>query len=294
MYVSTFIRACLDSFSNHFSNPFPMQDSAINMAVKHLLGLLAIMTSAMIVTYTVKRMSASGSSVTAAAEYTERALQRYPHTYVLTTSNSSQRNSLHLALTPSINFPHSSAVRPMEQILTAPWISPLSTFLQSLSSNQVTLVTADSNFLPNLINWLISALVRVTPAVNNVLVLALDEPLHAFLQSKDIPSVFINPQTVVRPGMKMQSNFSHIWIARCVVFRLINYWGFDVLSFDVDAIVLKNIQPVLDEHRDADAIGSFGVYPFRLHRQWGVTFCMGVALFRSSEYTGELLYIPQA
>ena len=127
--------------------------------------------------------------------------------------------------------------------------------------------------------------------MNDILVLALDEPLQAFLQSKDLPSVFINPQTVVQPGTEMQSNFSHIWITRCVVFRLINYWGFDVLSFDVDAIVLKNIQPILDENRDADAIGSFGVYPFRLHRQWGVTFCMGVALFRSSEYTGEWLLL---
>ena len=263
----------------------------MSMSVKHFLGLLVLATSTMIIAYMVRKIIAPDASNSAATRYTKEALQRYPHTYVLTASNaitSSGSNAEHLPLNPSITFPHSSAVRPVTEIQKAPWIRPLKAFLQNLSSNQVTLVIADSKFLPNLINWLVSALVKATPAVKNVLVLALDEPLHAFLQRKNLPSVFIKPQTVIRRGTKMQSNFSHIWITRCAVFRLINHWGFDVLSFDVDAVVLKNIQPVLDEHQDADVIGSFGVYPFQLHKQWGVTFCMGVALFRSTDYTGEL------
>lgn len=86
---------------------------------------------------------------------------------------------------------------------------------------------------------------------------------------------------------QVDPEYSYVWIIRMVVYRLINYFGYDVVSYDTDAIPLRNLQPVFDKYRDHDIIGSAGHFPFHLGRAWGFTLCMGVVRFKSNANTGK-------
>ena len=190
------------------------------------------------------------------------------------------------AIEDDLLFPNHAVARP-PQDKKIHWFIPLSKFLTQTTSRQVTVVEATYDYLPVLLNWLISARVKTQPPLENILVVALDEKLHRFLQPfRDVHSVYVNPWSVIKSGTKMESKSSHIWIARLCVFRLLNHWGFDVVHYDVDSIVLKNLQPIFDEYRDTDIIGSIGQFPYNLGRKWGQTLCMGMALLRSNERTG--------
>jgi len=61
-----------------------------------------------------------------------------------------------------------------------------------------------------------------------------------------------------------------------------------VLVFDSDAVLLRNVQPLLNQFTESDIISSSGSYPFDVHRKWGVpTLCMGVVLIKSSPKIGR-------
>lgn len=190
-----------------------------------------------------------------------------------------------------IHFPHGSALRPLKQILSAGWVTALQLELTKLAissnnSRHVSVVTSNSKYMLSLLNWLIAAQIHMSPPISNIIIISLDRNLQDLLHKKSIPSVYVDPNTVIRPETKMKNRNSHIWITRCAIYRLLNYWGYDVAVYDSDAIVLKNLQPIFEAHRDSDVIGSAGTYPFPLGRTWGQTFCMGVALFRSTQRTG--------
>ena len=184
-------------------------------------------------------------------------------------------------------FAHPRTVRPLKDLLKAPWMAPLQSVLKDMTGKQVNVVLADSKYLPSVINWLIAALVQATPPLNNVLVIALDKPLHLFLKDKGIPLVYVDPWSVIDQDARLAGTYAHIWVTRLAIFRLLNYWGYDVANYDTDAVVLKNLQPLFDKYRDSDVIGSSGSFPQKLGRKWGQTFCMGVSLFRSTKKTGE-------
>ena len=97
----------------------------------------------------------------------------------------------------------------------------------------------------------------------------------------------MDPDTILIKNVNFPSNFSHIWVTRVVLFRLLNHWGYTVATYDSDAVLIHNPQPLFAELGSSDLIGSPGTYPFDLHRQWKTpTLCMGMALFRASERTG--------
>lgn len=150
---------------------------------------------------------------------------------------------------------------------------------------QVTVVFGDVNYASSLFNWLVSALVVTSPPLRNIVVVSLDEELQALLDRKDITSVHVNPEAITSGQIKRK--VSQIWITRCVVYRLLNYWGYDVMAYDTDAIVLRNLQDVLDMFGESDVIGSAGGYPFNLGAMWGQTLCMGVVFFKSTRKTGR-------
>lgn len=186
-----------------------------------------------------------------------------------------------------LHLPYSHVTRSVDEILASSWIARLHNLLRKThQAMQVSVILSNVDYLENLLNWLIAAQVRVKPPVKNVIVICLDLETFSLLNERDIPSIYINPDAVIRPGAKMKSRLSHIWIIRCVLYRLINYFGFDVASYDSDAIILKNPQPLFEQHGDSDVIGSAGRYPFELGRQWGFTLCMGVVLFRNTPRTG--------
>ena len=199
------------------------------------------------------------------------------------------------AIEDDLLFPNQAVVRPPQDFKKIDWFIPLSKFLTQTTSRQITVVEATYDFLPVLLNWLISARVNTQPPLQNILVLAFDRKLHRFLQPfRHVHSVYVNPWSVIKSRFsedkkykkRRMSEFTHIWVARLCVFRLLNHWGFDVVHYDADAIVLKNLQPIFDEYRDTDIIGSIGRYPVNLGRKWGQTLCMGMVLLRSNERTG--------
>ena len=192
-----------------------------------------------------------------------------------------------------------ATIKPLEMIMQAPWAPKLQDVLanmvfqtksgsvdfQPAARRQVTVVFGDAKYVLSLLNWLVSALVVTTPPLKNIIVISLDEELHALLEKKGIQSVHVNPETVTCGQIKRK--VSQVWITRCVVYWLLNHWGYDVMTYDTDAIVLRNIQDILDNFGESDIIGSAGSYPFNLGAKWGQTLCMGAVLFKSTRKTGN-------
>ena len=203
-----------------------------------------------------------------------------------------------------LKFGHGYAVKPYKVIIEAPWVAVLQDLLKKaqpptvstnrttqhlLTHNQVTVVVSNSNYTLSLLNWLVSAFIKTSPPLDNVIVVSLDKTLQALLDRKEISSVYVDPGTVISGQMYTRS--SHIWITRGALYRLLNHWGYDVITYDTDAIALKNLQPILDAHPASDIVASSGIYPFQLGMKWGLTLCMGVILIRSTARTGKDGYL---
>lgn len=188
---------------------------------------------------------------------------------------------------------------PLEMINESHWAPKLQDMLskmkfqdeglssQHFSHKQITVVISDAEYVLSLLNWLVAALIRTSPPIENVIVISFDETLQALMDEKEIRSVYVNPETITNGRIH---GTAHIWIARCAIYRLLNHWGYDVMVYDTDAIVLRNLQDILRAHTDSDVVASSGFYPYELEFKWGWTLCMGVALFRSTRRTGEGWY----
>lgn len=197
----------------------------------------------------------------------------------------------------SLVFGHSAAVKPPSSVMKSSWVSTLRNLLnekfqlptqqpqQASRRRQVTVVVSNTNYTLSLLNWLVAALIKTSPPLENVIIVSLDEQFQALLERKEIVSVYVNPETVI--SGEMHTKASHIWITRCAVYRLLNHWGYDVMAYDTDATVIKNLQPILDAHPESDIVASAGSYPFQLGHKWGLTLCMGVILIKSTRNTGE-------
>lgn len=77
-----------------------------------------------------------------------------------------------------------------------------------------------------------------------------------------------------------------IHIVRLTFFRLLNHWGYDVVMYDSDAVVLKNPQPLFDANQGVELVGSAGKGPESIGHVWGRTICTGVLLLRTSPGLG--------
>jgi len=76
-------------------------------------------------------------------------------------------------------------------------------------------------------------------------------------------------------------------VTRLTIIRLLNYWNYSVLLFDSDAIMLRDIQPLLYKFNSSDIITSAGTFLTKLYKKWNApTMCMGVILIKSSPATG--------
>ena len=186
------------------------------------------------------------------------------------------------------------ATLPLDQILHTEWLQALKDFLHTLKpdSGPVTIVSSDYKYSEVLLNWLISALVRVDRPLSNVLVLSLDSSLHALLQRRGFACIHVPPESLVRPALiaklKYHVAFTQVHILRLTVMRFINHWGFDVANYDTDAIIMKNPEPLYyHQYKSSDFIGSYGHFPQEMQREWGIAVCIGVVMIKSSKQTGE-------
>lgn len=191
----------------------------------------------------------------------------------------------------NFSFPQPRAVRPIEEITKMEWFHSLTRYLKTLPpTSQITLVTSNSLYLDILLNWLISATVRSGIPLSSILVISLDRRVHELLRRKCIASLYIPPEALVNPSASFQEPFEKVMMTRLTVIRILNHWGFDVANYDTDAIILKDPQPLYNELRGYDIVGSVGKYPYDLTAMWGITVCIGVVLIRSSERTGKKTY----
>ena len=189
-------------------------------------------------------------------------------------------------------FPYPSMTKTPKEMFSGPWVGKLHKKLSSMplqAVKQVSIVFSDSGYTESLLNWLIAAQVRLKSPLKNVLVICLDEVIFNLLTSNNIPAIIVNKRMVLKPdALLKKADIDSVWIIRMTVYRMINYFGYDVVSYDADAVPLKNLQPVFEKYEDHDIIGSAGNFPFDLGRAWGFTMCMGVIRFRSSTNTGKI------
>ena len=166
------------------------------------------------------------------------------------------------------------------------WVCNLYREVKQLKGRQVTLLVCNSQYLDVLINWLAHSVLYTFHPVNHILIIAFDSFTHHVLHSKGFHSVYVLPEDVVDSSTK-QGN-ACVWVTRMTILRLLNYWNYSVLEFDGDAIMMKNIQPLLDKFANSDIIASAGKSPFDLNEKWNApTLCMGVILIKCSPAIGK-------
>ena len=188
----------------------------------------------------------------------------------------------------SLSLPLKNLTHPLEDLMEYNWYKTLETFLFKSPKKEIVLLSSNTDFLPVLLNWLAAFKSNTNSTLEEVLILAMDSEIHELLVYKGFNSIRIRDEDIFVPNIRLVTPFSHIWIKRCTVARIANHYGYDVMMFDLDAVVLKDIASLMAENIGAaDIVGSKGKYPFALGQQWGFTLCMGVVLFRSTDGTGQ-------
>ena len=167
------------------------------------------------------------------------------------------------------------------------WVCNLYRVVKQFKERQVTLLVCNKNYLDVLVNWLAHSVLYALHPVDSILIIAFDSYTYHVLHSKGFHSVHISLQALSNLTTKTKDSVSNIWITRLTVTRLLNHWNYSVLVFDSDAIMIKNIQPLLDKFSNSDIVASAGSFPHDLNEKWKApTICMGVILMKCSPATG--------
>ena len=198
-----------------------------------------------------------------------------------------QRTNLNEPCESSVNYDHLSVIPDYTRPITTntEWVCNLYRKVKQLKERQVTMLVCNKDYLHVLINWLAHAVLYAFYPANSILIIAFDSFTHSVLENKGFHSVYILPEAVA--NAKTKDSVAHVWITRITVARLLNYWNYSVLEFDSDAIMISNIQPILNNFSNSDIIASGGTFPFDLYKKWKTpTICMGVILFKCSPATG--------
>ena len=183
----------------------------------------------------------------------------------------------HLSVIPDYTLPIS---------VNTPWVRDLYDEVKQLTGRQVTLLVSDRKYLDVLVNWLAHSILYASQPVDSILIIALDTFTYTVLRHKGFHSVYVQPHAVVN-SKPTGNTLAYIWITRLTVIRLLNYWKYNVFVIDSDAVMMRNIQPVLDRFSTSDIITSGGYFPSKLRYKWNApTMCMGAILFKSSPATG--------
>ena len=219
-------------------------------------------------------------------------IRKTPHYYHHSNcSNTSSSNCSNFRIIWPFHFPQPRFSKSTQELLRSKWVAQLQDYLRTVDGKQVSIVTSSIEHTDILFNWLISAYLVANPPLKNVLVLTLDKSLHDLAESHGFASLYVSPEMVIDPKAKITRVFSQVHIVRLAVVRLMNHYGYDVVNYDCDAILLKNPQTIFDSHKDSEMIGTFGKGPSHLFSKWGVTLNTGVMLLRSGANLGKS---PQA
>ena len=138
------------------------------------------------------------------------------------------------------------------------------------------------------LNWLYGALVGIKTPLTSVLVLSLDQLLCDIVDSQ---ASTLPVSCIIAPvGTIIDFDRGGEWITATMVWplalRLINHWGYDVATYDSDAVILKNPQDLYDQHLNTDLVASASVWPEKIAMKWGFTLCTGALLLKESTAMG--------
>ncbi len=168
------------------------------------------------------------------------------------------------------------------------WCQLLIKFTKTFDPKEpVITVAANSKILDGLVNWLISVLVLQQHPPKNILVVTQNGGVCSLILTRQIP---VHCLEVSLQSLRRRANSAWaLMFVRMSVQRILNWLGYDLLSLDTDAVMLKNPIPLIEQNwESADVVGTFGgKFPFELNGKWGFVLCMGTVLIRSTPATGE-------
>ena len=187
-------------------------------------------------------------------------------------------------------LPYAKYLKSIEGIQRASWTTQLYDYLKNLKhsiSPHVNMVFGDSNHMDLVLNWIIAAHVRLDPPLHNILVLSVDQPLCDLLISKKVPVACI----AVPPESFLASTGTQSYEegikSRFMVLRLMNFWGYDVASYDSDAVILRNPQHLYESRPDVQVFAGSSYNPPFIANVWGFSACGGTLIVRSHPSTGN-------
>lgn len=189
----------------------------------------------------------------------------------------------------NFSFPQPRVMRSLDEIKSSKWVHHLRQYLRSLKKpvKQIYLLTSNIKYVDVLLNWLISAVLRSKIPMEHILILSMDDNVHMLLKMRNFSSVLIKPSFLFPQNITFAKPFEMVMMLRLTVMRIINHFGFNVVMYDTDAIMLKDPQSVFDSLHDQDMIGTLGTIPDDLFAEWGVTICIGVVMVKSSMRMGK-------
>ena len=190
-------------------------------------------------------------------------------------------------------LPHHEYLKGSEELKNTTWVADLHDYLMTLNRNvspHVNLVFADYKHRMLVANWVVAATLKVKPPLHNVLVLSLDKLLCDYLANTAYMTYPLNMTCIATPlstilYSKGRESWTTSMMIRSIILRLINYWGYDVATYDSDAVVLKNPQTLFDNYTH-DILSSASWWPDSQAKPWGFTLCAGAILYRASSATG--------
>ena len=206
-----------------------------------------------------------------------------------------QKNELKTFSFPEHDIlPHHQYLKSLDEIKNATWVTDIYVYLQSLDktiSSHVNSVFGDFKHRTLVLNWVVAATLKLEVPLHNVLVLSLQQQLCDFLANSNLIKQEIKTTCIAVPvDTILSSKGDDLWRAgmmiRPIILRLINYWGYDVATYDTDAVPLKNPQELYQQHYTQDILSSSNNWPKYPAELWGFTLCAGAILYRSSVATG--------
>ena len=193
-------------------------------------------------------------------------------------------------------MPNSKYLIKREELQNKEWVIKLHNYLSALDksvSPQVNTVFGDYNHSRLVLNWITAAVNVIQPPLHNVLVLSLDNLLCDLLANRTLPVACVAVAKNTIFNINILNNIKNTWtkgmMVRQVILRVINYWGYDVASYDSDAVLLKNPQVLYDERPHIHLFSSAGTYPFQLAKEWGFTLCAGTLMLKASPAIGIII-----
>ena len=202
----------------------------------------------------------------------------------------------HFIIREGFTLPMPQLTLPIHNLIKQQWMKELKRFLHTIlphTSSPISIASSDSKYKEMLLNWLISATIKVKPPLSHVLVLSLDQQLHRMLVERGLDSLYVNPSSLLSLEVLTQFQsrrhmaFRVVMVLRLTVMRLMNHWGYDTANYDIDAIMLHNPEKLYyTELSKSDLIGSQGKFPESVKNVFGITLCAGVFMIKSTPETG--------